>query len=247
MEASSTSGRLAGKRALVTGGGSGIGAATVERFRQEGATVLSADLEGGDVRCDVRSGADVAAAVNEAVTQLGGIDTLVLNAGRTVVGLLHELPGEEWDDGLAVNLTSIYLFVREAWPHLVDAGTSSITSTASIVGLVGSQNQAAYCATKAGVVMLTKCLALDGARDGVRVNCVCPGFTDTPLLQKFFTEQEDPDAARAAAMAMKPLGRLGTADDMAEAYVYLASDHASYVTGVALPVDGGMISGLFSE
>jgi NAD(P)-dependent dehydrogenase (short-subunit alcohol dehydrogenase family) len=95
--------------------------------------------------------------------------------------------------------------------------------------------------------MLTKCLALDGARDGVRVNCVCPGFTDTPLLQKFFTAQDDPDGARAAAMAMKPLGRLGTADDMAEAYVYLASDHASYVTGVALPVDGGMISGLFSE
>ena len=247
MEASSTSGRLAGKRALVTGGGSGIGAATVERFREEGASVLSADLEGGDVHCDVRSGPDVAAAVNDAVTQLGGLDTLVLNAGRTVVGLLHELPGDEWDDGLAVNLTSVYLFVREAWPHLVDAGCSSITSTASIVGLVGSQNQAAYCATKAGVVMLTKCLALDGARDGVRVNCVCPGFTDTPLLQKFFTAQDDPDGARAAAMAMKPLGRLGTADDMAEAYVYLASDHASYVTGVALPVDGGMISGLFSE
>lgn len=247
MNAESTHGRLAGKRALITGGGSGIGAATAQRFREEGAGVLAADIEGGDIECDVRSAAAVEATVAEAVSTLGGLDTLVLNAGRTVVGLLHELPEEDWDDGFAINLKSVYLFVKEAWRHLVESGNASITSTASVVGLWGSQNQAAYCATKAGIVMLTRCLALDGAREGVRANCICPGFTDTPLLERYLVEQPEPEEARKAVIAMQPLGRLGTGRDMADAYVYLASDQASWVTGVALPVDGGLTSGIFGE
>ncbi|MCY4085418.1 MAG: SDR family NAD(P)-dependent oxidoreductase [Actinomycetia bacterium] len=238
-------GRLEGKRALVTGGGSGIGAAVTARFREEGAAVLTADLKGGELACDVRERADVERAVEETASQLGGLDTLILNAGRIVVGLLHELPEEDWDDGFAVNLKSSYLFVQAAWKHLVEAQGASITSTASIVGLWGSENQAAYCATKAGVIMLTKCLALDGARDGIRANCVCPGFTQTPLLEGFMAAQADPEATKQAAVALHPAGRLGSAVDMAEAYVYLSSDEASFVSGIAVPVDGGLTVGIW--
>lgn len=242
---SATVGRLEGKRALVTGGGSGIGAATVERFRAEGAQVLSADLRGGDIECDVRSREAVRAAVAETVDRLGGLDTLVLNAGRPVVGLLHELPQDEWDDGVATNLTSIYLFVQEAWEHLAAAGRSSITLTASVVGLWGSQNQAAYCMTKAGVVMLAKCLALDGANAGIRCNCVCPGFIETPLLENFISAQPDPGAVRKGAVGLHPMGRLGKPLDIADGFVWLSSDDAEWVTGIALTVDGGLTAGIY--
>lgn len=236
-------GRLAAKNALVTGGASGIGAAVARRFREEGARVVVADVAGGDVHCDVRSSVSVAAAVAETLSRLGGLDTLVLNAGRPGVGPLHELDESDWDDVLAVNLRQIYLFAKEAWPHLA-AGGGSIGITASVVGLWGSQNQAAYCASKAAAVMLAKCLALDGASAGIRANCVCPGFVETPLLERFLAEQADPAAVRAAATALHPLGRLGRPLDVADAFVYLASDEARWVTGSALVVDGGLTSGL---
>lgn len=236
--------RLSGKRALVTGGGSGIGAAIVRRFREEGAAVVSADLKEGDVECDVRSTEQVEDAVAATVERLGGLDTLVCNAGRTVVGDLRELPEAEWDDGFDINLKGIWRCVRAAWPHLAENG-GTITSTASVVGLWASEGQAAYCATKAGVVMLTKCLALDAARDGIRANCVCPGFVDTPLLQTFMAQQDDPDAVREGAVKLHPAGRLGTADDIAESFVYLSSDESSWVTGVALRVDGGLATGIW--
>lgn len=236
--------RLSGKRALVTGGGSGIGAAIVRRFREEGAAVVSADLKEGDVECDVRSTEQVEDAVAATVERLGGLDTLVCNAGRTVVGGLRELPEAEWDDGFDINLKGIWRCVRAAWPHLAENG-GTITSTASVVGLWASEGQAAYCATKAGVVMLTKCLALDAARDGIRANCVCPGFVDTPLLQTFMAQQDDPDAVREGAVKLHPAGRLGTADDIAESFVYLSSDESSWVTGVALRVDGGLATGIW--
>jgi NAD(P)-dependent dehydrogenase (short-subunit alcohol dehydrogenase family) len=237
--------RLAGKKALVTGGGSGIGASIVRRFREEGAEVVSADLRGGDVICDVRSNEQVATAVAETVDRFGGLDTLVCNAGRTVVGDLRELPEEDWDDGFDINLKGIWRCVRAAWPHLAENG-GTVTSTASVVGLWASEGQAAYCATKAGVVMLTKCLALDAARDGIRANCVCPGFVDTPLLQGFMEQQDDPEGTREAAVGLHPVGRLGTADDVAESFVYLSSDESSWVTGVALRVDGGLATGIWS-
>lgn len=236
--------RLDGKRALVTGGGSGIGAEIARRFRDEGALVVVADLEGGDVACDVRSAASVQAAVGEAGERLGGLDTLVLNAGRPIVGALHEVSEAEWDDGIATNLSSIRHCVRFAWPLLERAG-GTITITASVVGLWGSQGQAVYCATKAGAVMLARCLALDGAKAGIRANCVCPGFTRTPMLERFLDEQDDPAAARAHATGLHPLGRLGRPRDVADAFVYLASDEASWVTGAALTVDGGLTAGIW--
>jgi len=235
--------RLAGKRALVTGGGSGIGAGIADRFREEGADVLVLDLQGADIDCDIRDGARIAVAVEEAVTRLGGLDLLVLNAARPCVGTLWELDDETWDDAVSVNLTSVHRFVRAAWGHLT-AARGTILLTGSVVGLDGSGNQAAYCATKAGVVMLTKCLAIDGAPHGVRANCVCPGFTETPMLDRFLAEQDDPDAVRAYATGLHPAGRLGTPRDIADAFVYLASDEAAWVTGVALPVDGGLLAGI---
>ena len=237
------SGRLEGTRALVTGGASGIGAEVCARFREAGARVVAADLEGGDVACDVRSQASVEHAVAEALAALGGLDTIVLNAGRPVVGALHELEEADWDDGLATNLKGIYLCARAAWPALA-ASRGSILVTASVVGLWGSPNQAAYCASKAGAIMLVKCLALDGAPLGIRANCVCPGFVETPLLERFLAEQADPNGARAQATALHPLGRLGRPRDVADAFVYLASREASWVTGAALTVDGGLSSGI---
>jgi glucose 1-dehydrogenase len=166
------------------------------------------------------------------VERLGGLDAVVCNAGRPIVGAVHELDEAEWDDGLATNLKGIYLIARAAWPHLVES-QGSITSTASVVGLWGSAGQAAYCAAKAAVVMLTKCLALDGAGDGVRANCVCPGFVETPMLERFLAAQPDPEAARAAAAGLHPLGRLGAPRDVADEFVYLAGDQAAWVTGAA--------------
>jgi meso-butanediol dehydrogenase/(S,S)-butanediol dehydrogenase/diacetyl reductase len=235
--------RLSGRRALVTGGASGIGAGIVERFRAEGATVVTMDLEGGDITADLRNGADCARAIAEAAELMGGLDTLVLNAARPCVGTLWDIDDATWDDAVAINLTSVHRLVRAAWSHL-EATRGCVLLTGSVVGLDGSANQAAYCATKAGVVMLTKCIAIDGAPAGVRANCVCPGFTETPMLETFLSEQEDPDAVRDFATGPHPLGRLGTPRDIAEAFVYLASDEASWVTGVALPVDGGLLAGI---
>lgn len=244
MTTAASNGRLTGKRAIVTGGGSGIGAAIVERFRAESAHVVSTDIRGGDVTMDVRSRASVEDGVRKAVEQLGGLDVLVCNAGRPIVGRLHELEEAAWDDGIDTNLKSVYLTAHASWPHLVES-RGVVLSTASAVGLWGSGEQAAYCATKAGVVMLTKCMALDGARDGVRANCVCPGFTETPLLERFMSGLPDPDAAQRSALALHPLGRLGRPRDIADAFVFLASDEASWVTGVALPVDGGLTVGIW--
>ena len=235
-------GRLAGQRALVTGGGSGIGQAVARRFLEEGAAVVVGDLVGGDVMLDVRSPESVALGVEAAVERMGGLTTVVCNAGRPVLGTLDKTELEEWNDSLATNLTGVYLTVKGAWPHLVESG-GSILSTASILGVMATGGQAAYCAAKAGVVMLTKCLALDGAEHGIRANCVCPGMVQTPMFEGIIEQQDDPDAARTAAREYTPIGRLGTPDDIADAFVYLASDEASWVTGVALEVDGGFTAG----
>jgi dihydroanticapsin dehydrogenase len=212
------------------------------RFREEGAEVVVGDLVGGDVEMDVRSGASVAAGVERAVAQLDGLTTVVCNAGRPVLGRVDELAESEWDDGAATNLKGVYLTVKAAWAHLVES-RGCVLSTASTLGLMAVDGQAAYCAFKAGVVMLTKCLALDGAKHGVRANCVCPGMIETPMFEGILAEQPDPAGARAAAMGYHPIGRLGRPRDIADAFVYLASEDAAWVTGVALVVDGGFTTG----
>jgi NAD(P)-dependent dehydrogenase (short-subunit alcohol dehydrogenase family) len=237
------SGRLAGKRAFVTGGGSGIGAETSARFAEEGARVVTGDLVDGDVSLDVRSRDSVDAAVQEAVEILEGLDIIVCNAGKGIVGAVHEVDEATWDDGFATNLKGVYLTAKAAWPHLAESH-GCILSTASVVGVWGDSGQAGYCASKAGVIALTKCMALDGATVGIRANCVCPGVTETPLVKRFFAEQEDPEATRSALVAFHPLG-LGRPLDIANAFVYLASEEASWVTGHTLIVDGGMTVGMW--
>ena len=253
------SGRLQGKVALVTGAGSGIGKETALRFAAEGARVAAADLKGDTARAtaaaiggdalglelNVTSAASIAAGLETLLVHFGGIDVVVNNAGVTIVGSIMDLSEELWDRELDTNLKSIFLVSKAAWPHLVARGGGCILVTASICSTHALQNDAAYCASKAGAAMLTQCMALDGAKVGIRANCVLPGFIDTPMIHGYFNDQPDPEASRTGAAAMHPLGRLGSPRDIADAFVYLASDDARWVTGTRLVVDGGLTTGLW--
>jgi NAD(P)-dependent dehydrogenase (short-subunit alcohol dehydrogenase family) len=251
-------GRLPGARVAVTGAGAGIGRAVAQRCTEEGARVAVLDINGPAaeraarevaaelaIALDVADAESVEAAVAEVARSLGGLDGVVTNAGIPMVGAAHELAEDDWDRVLAVNLKGIYLVSRAAWPHLRAAGGGSIVSTASVAGMWGTENQAGYAAAKAGAIMLTRCMALDGAREGIRVNCVSPGFTRTPLLERYLSDQRDPAAVHAAVSARHPLGRLGEPLDIAEAFVYLLSAEASWVTGSNLVVDGGLTAGIW--
>jgi NAD(P)-dependent dehydrogenase (short-subunit alcohol dehydrogenase family) len=254
------SGRLAGKACLVTGAGSGIGRATAIRFAAEGARVAAGDIrreaaeataqEIGDaamaLAIDVTSADSAAGAVDSVCAAFGGLDILVNNAGVTIVGAVHDLSEDEWDRELCTNLKSVYLASKAAWPKFLDRGGGAIVNTASIAGLWAIPSDAAYCASKAGVIMLTKCMALDGARSRIRVNCICPGYTQTPMIEGYFEDQQDPVQARRLAEDLHPLGRLGQPEDIASAMVYLASEEAGWVTGTALVVDGGLTSGIWA-
>jgi NAD(P)-dependent dehydrogenase (short-subunit alcohol dehydrogenase family) len=253
------SGRLEGKVALVTGAGSGIGKETALRFAAEGARVAAADLKGDTARAtaaeiggdalglelNVTSAASIAAGLDALLAHFGGIDVVVNNAGVTIVGSIMDLDEELWDRELDTNLKSIFLVSRAAWRHLVARGGGCILVTASVCATHALQNDAAYCASKAGAAMLTQCMALDGAKVGIRANCVLPGFIDTPMIHGYFNDQPDPEASRQGAEAMHPLGRLGSPRDIADAFVYLASDDARWVTGTRLVVDGGLTTGLW--
>jgi NAD(P)-dependent dehydrogenase (short-subunit alcohol dehydrogenase family) len=196
---------------------------------------------------DVTSAESIQLGIDAVVGRFGGLDVVVNNAGVTIVGAAHELEETDWDRELAANLKSIYLVSKAVWPLLVERGGGVIVSTASIAGLWAIPSDAAYCASKAGVIMLTKCMALDGAEAGIRVNCVCPGFTETPMIEGYFRDQPDPEEARRFATSIHPLGRLGAPRDIADAFVYLASDEAAWITGTALVVDGGLTSGIWNR
>jgi len=251
-------GRLAGKRMVITGAARGIGRAVASRCIAEGARVVVVDLDPGTdgtlarelgaeagLVADVSHGAAVANAIAAATETLGGLDGLINNAGIPMAGAVRDLAEDDWDRVLAVNLKSVYLMSRAAWPHFVAGGGGAIVSTGSITGMWGTQGQVGYAAAKAGTIMLTKCLALDGARDGIRANCVSPGFIHTPMLESYLASHADPQAAKAALDARTPLGRLGRPKDLADAFVYLASDEASWVTGTNLVVDGGLTAGIW--
>jgi NAD(P)-dependent dehydrogenase (short-subunit alcohol dehydrogenase family) len=238
-------GRFQGKVAIVTGAARGIGETYARRLAAEGAAVVVADLGGaGDVEVDVRDDELVGRAVAEAVERLGGLDTVVYNSGIVPAGGVETLATQAWDDALQINVSGAFRTARAAWPHLRAGGGGSFLATASGAGIRALKDRIAYATSKAALVMLTQCLALEGAPDAVRANVVCPGFVDTPTLRHALDAAPDPDDARAEVAALHPLGRMGMPLDVADAFIYLASDEAAWVTGVVLPVDGGLTAGL---
>jgi NAD(P)-dependent dehydrogenase (short-subunit alcohol dehydrogenase family) len=238
---------FSGLLALVTGGASGIGLATAALLEARGAGVAVLDRDLADlpearvgVRADVTRDDEVRAAVAGAADRLGGLDVLVNNAGIGAQGTIEDNPDEEWHRVYDVNVVGLVRVARAALPHLRASGRGVIVNTCSIAATAGLPARALYSATKGAVLSLTLAMAADHLTDGVRVNCVNPGTVDTPWVGRLLETAEDASDARAALEARQPLGRLVTADEVAEAIAYLASPAAASTTGAALAVDGGM-------
>jgi 2-keto-3-deoxy-L-fuconate dehydrogenase len=236
MNAHTTSGR----RVVVTGGASGIGAATVQMLADDGAAVAVIDrspMTTGTVpafAADVSDAAAVAEAIDGAARELGGIDALITAAGITSRGTIEETGPEEFDKVFAVNVRGTYLCARQAMSHLRSGRDPAIVTVGSQLGLVANAENAAYCASKGAVIQLTRAMAIDALGDGIRVNCVCPGATDTPLTAAHYSASAD-----KADQQRQLLGRLIEPGEIARAIVYLASPEARATIGAILVVDGG--------
>jgi 2-keto-3-deoxy-L-fuconate dehydrogenase len=243
-------GRFTGKRALVTGAGSGIGAAVARGLHAAGAEVVLADVRGeaaeevaGGLGTGARAVAldvadeDAVRAAIEAEERAGGLDVLANVAGIGSTTSAPDTPLEVWERVFAVNARGTFLCCKHAIPPMARRGRGAIVNMASVAGLVGLRNRAAYCASKGAVVALTRALAVDHVGDGVRVNAVCPGTVDSPWVRRLVEEVGE---SMEALRARQPMGRLGTPDEVADAVLYLASDAAAFVTGAVLAIDGGL-------
>jgi NAD(P)-dependent dehydrogenase (short-subunit alcohol dehydrogenase family) len=247
--------RFEGRTILITGAGSGIGKATAQRFGAEGGRVHCVDVNaaaaeqtagaireaGGEAaaaRCDVSDPVAVAETVDAAVARWGGLHVLANVAGVGGFRRTSEVTFEEWSRVLGVNLNGVFLMCQRALPHIL-ATRGAIINTASVAGVKSHPYCAAYCASKGAVVMLTKALAVEYGRKGVRINCLCPGGIETPMLSQWQLPEGVPNAA---LMRIAPLGRHGQADEVAGTIAFLASDDATYINGATIVVDGGMIA-----
>lgn len=240
-------GRIDGKVVVVTGAASGIGAATAARFGAEGANVVGWDLSDAEVSIDVRHEDEIAAGFAAVVDAYGRIDAVVHAAGVAGGGPVHLVPAEEWDRVIDINLKGTFLVGKHAVSVMltqdpVDGERGSIVNLASVEGLAGTEGGSSYNAAKGGVVILTKNMAIDYGRSGIRVNAICPGFIDTPMLRSVF-EMDGMAPIKLDIAAAHQLGRFGRAEEIAAAALFLCSSDASFVTGVALPVDGGYTAG----
>ena len=250
--------RFRGKVVIVTGGGSGIGRATALAFAREGAAVGIADRSrqkadavaaeataaGGRslaLTCDVSQAGDCEEAVRATESAFGPLEILVNNAGIGTTGTVLTTDAAAFDRLMAVNVKGTYLMSRAALAVMVPRRRGVIVNAGSIAGVRAVAERAAYVTTKFAVVGLTKAMALDHVKDGIRVNAVCPGTTLTPWIDERLAEAPDPDAAMATLVARQPMGRLGTAEEMAAAYLFLASDESSFTTGTTLVIDGGFM------
>ena len=249
--------RFEGKSVLVTGGGSGIGLATALAFAQEGARVAVADLsaergrhaassitsKGGVARFlrgDVSREADARRLVEATVTAFGRLDILFNNAGILIEAPVHTMSAGDWDRVIAVNLRGAFLMAKHAVRAMLRQGGGAIVNTGSVNSLVGDPEATAYCASKAGVALLTKSMALAYAKDGVRVNAVCPGWVETRMFrQEAETRGVTLEAYREHAGAQHPIGRIGRPEEIAQVVLFLASEDASYITGTLVVADGG--------
>jgi meso-butanediol dehydrogenase / (S,S)-butanediol dehydrogenase / diacetyl reductase len=248
--------KLQGKIAIVTGSAAGIGAASARLFASEGARIVAVDIDsaqvsklakqieesGGEclsVTADVSNRDDVQRVVATALDRLGRIDILFNNAGVVTPGKIDDISEEQWDRAMAVNVKSMYLFCHAVVPKFKQQGGGVIVNTASATALRTVADRACYTATKAAVVGLTKSMALDYVRDHIRVNCLCPGTIETPSLEQRISAFPDPAEARKSFIARQPMGRFGTAEEIAEAALYLVSPAAAFVTGMAFAIDGG--------
>ena len=247
--------KLSGKVAIITGAGSGIGRATALLFSEEGAKIVVADIskEGGEetvrlikehgrgatyIKTDITKSDEVKAMVEKTIKTYGKIDILCNNAGISPAGKVTDISEEEWDEALNINLKGVFLCSKHALPHMISARSGVIINIASTFGLVAFPDKAAYCASKAGVVLLTKEMALDYAPN-IRVNCICPGAVHTPMYDRLLAKLKDPEQALKEELKWYPLGRLAKPEEIAKAALYLASEDSSYVTGTALIIDGG--------
>jgi len=248
--------RLHDKTVIITGAAAGIGAASAELFTSEGAIVVAVDLDrtrldglsarivnaGGAclaIRGDVSQRDDVHQVIETAIEHFGRVNILFNNAGIVSTGKVDAIDEEQWDRAMAINVKSMYLFSHALVPHFKKNGGGIILNTASATALRAVVDRACYTATKAAVVGQTKSMALDYVRDNIRVNCLCPGTIDTPSLAQRIAAFPDPAEARKNFIARQPMGRFGTVEEIARAALYLVSDDAAFVTGMAFAIDGG--------
>lgn len=252
--------KLEGKVAIVTGAGTGIGRACAELFGREGAGVVLAGRRheplqevartvaatGGRATaqpCDVTQESAIERLVVRAVEEYGGLNIVVNNAGSWMAGSAEETTLEDWERIMGTNLKGVFLLSRRALPELRRGGGGAIVNIGSVLGLVGMKRRVAYAASKGGLVSLTKAMALDHAAEKVRINCVCPSLVETPMGQESLEQAGDAAAERARRVAQIPLGRAGIPEDVAALALFLASDDASWITGAAIPLDGGFSVG----
>jgi NAD(P)-dependent dehydrogenase (short-subunit alcohol dehydrogenase family) len=251
--------KLDGKVAIITGAASGIGLASAIAFAREGARVVAVDVnrsrgeqavqqivaEGGEAvfECaDISHEAVVSQIVADTVARWEGIDILFNNAGIVLVKPLEETTEAEWDRLMAINVKAAFLAIKHVVPHMRRAGGGVILNTGSIGSFVGQLNTPAYIASKGAIALLTKSLALDYARDGIRVNCLCPGITDTPMLREHLGDGPEGEAKIRSRLSRVPVGALLKPEDLARAALYLVSDDSAGITGITHIVDGGLLA-----
>ncbi len=252
--------KLKDKVVVITGAGSGIGRACAREFAREGAKLVLVDInaeagketqsllsafqvESVALQVDVADPQSVESLASDAVARFGSVHVLVNNAAIQVNKMIEETSVEEWNRQLAVNLSGVFLCSRYFLPHL-RTSKGNIVNMSSVNAFFVEPGCAGYCATKAAIIAFTKALAIDHGHEGIRINCICPGYIDAGLAYGYFESQADPGKARAEAGKLHALGRIGRGEEGARAAVYLASEDASFVTGTAMVVDGGFSSGL---